>query len=259
MTPPAATTPAALVPLHPAPGQVALRWLGQGGFALRSPAGAVWCVDPYLSDHRGRAPVDRLAPAPVTGSDVRAAAVLCTHAHGDHTDPVTLPQIAAANPDCRFYAAAEGAAKLATFGIPPARIHTVKVGDRDVPFGPDVTADVVYASHSGDAVGYVFRLANGPTVYITGDTLYEPALISDATRDPDVLCVCINGRMGNMNHEEAARLAGELAARVVIPMHYGVMPHNTIDPQLFLDALRTQDVAAQPRVLQIGETALLGR
>ena len=29
--------PRALVPHEPQPGQVALRWLGQGGFALRSP------------------------------------------------------------------------------------------------------------------------------------------------------------------------------------------------------------------------------
>ncbi|HEV2125918.1 MAG TPA: MBL fold metallo-hydrolase, partial [Chloroflexota bacterium] len=75
----------------------------------------------------------------------------------------------------------------------------------------------------------------------------------------DVLCVCINGRMGNMNFEEAARLAGELNARTVIPMHFGVMPNNTIDPQLFLDALKAQGVRATPRVLQIGQSLLLSR
>jgi L-ascorbate metabolism protein UlaG (beta-lactamase superfamily) len=62
-----------------------------------------------------------------------------------------------------------------------------------------------------------------------------------------------------MNHEEAARLAGELDARLVIPMHYGVMPHNTIDPQHFLDALKLQGIRSEPRVFQIGETVLLGR
>ena len=83
--------------------------------------------------------------------------------------------------------------------------------------------------------------------------------MSDTTRDVDLLLVCINGRMGHMSHEEAVRLAGELRVPVVVPMHYGVMPHNTIDPQLFLDALQAAGGTARPHVLQIGETALFGR
>jgi L-ascorbate 6-phosphate lactonase len=250
-----------LVPLTPAPGQVAVRWLGQGGFAFRSPADTTWCVDPYLSNFGSRGPVERLAPSPVLGPDVQADAVLCTHAHSDHVDPVTLPEIATASPGCRFYAAAKGVGKMQGFGIPAERTETVKVGDRAVRIGSDVTADVVYASHSGDAVGYVFHVGqeSGQRVrlYVTGDSLYEPQLVSDATTGVDVLCVCINGRMGNMAFDEAARLAGELDAKVVVPMHFGVMPNNTIDPQLFLDSLREQGGASRPHVLQIGETALL--
>ena len=121
---------------------------------------------------------------------------------------------------------------------------------------PGVTADIVFASHSGDAVGFVFHTA-GLRLYVTGDTLYDPQLIADATRGVDLLCVCINGRMGNMSHDEAARLSGELGARIVIPMHYGVMPHNTIEPRLFLDSLRTHGSASTPHVLEIGETVLL--
>ncbi|HEV2123330.1 MAG TPA: MBL fold metallo-hydrolase, partial [Chloroflexota bacterium] len=189
-------TPTILVPHEPQPGQLGLRWLGQGGFAFRSPNGIVWCVDPYLSNHGGKGPVERLAPAPVTGQEVQTDAVLCTHAHGDHTDPVTLPEIAEASPSARFYAAAEGAEKMRGMGIAGRRIVTVKAGDRAVVVGPlgaspsDVRADVVSASHSGDAVGYVFEVgdeANRPfRVYVTGDTLYEPPLISDSTRDVDV-------------------------------------------------------------------------
>ena len=245
-----------LVPLPPRPGQVAVRWLGQGGFAFRNSEGGVWCVDPYLSNYGGRGPVDRLAPAPVAGRDVRADAVLCSHAHGDHTDPITLPEIAQASPACRFFAAAEGIDKMESFGIPLARLHTVKVGARAVPVAEGVTADIVFASHSGDAVGFVFHTA-GLRLYVTGDTLYDAQLISDATKAVDVLCVCINGRMGNMSHEDAARLAGELEARIVIPMHYGVMPHNTIEPSLFLDALRASGAASTPHVLELGETVLL--
>jgi L-ascorbate metabolism protein UlaG (beta-lactamase superfamily) len=164
--------------------------------------------------------------------------------------------------------AAEGAEKMRGAGIAPERIRTIAAGDGAVPVhsldngDTDVHADVVYASHSGDAVGFVFAVGQPPgalRVYVTGDSLYEPALVSPATRGVDVLCVCINGRLGNMTYQEAARLADELGARTVVPMHYGVMPHNTIDPQLFLDELAAQGYNAAPRALQIGETVVLGR
>jgi L-ascorbate 6-phosphate lactonase len=284
-----------LVPHEPLPGQVALRWLGQGGFAFRSPGGLVWCVDPYLSSFSSRPDFQRLAPAPVAAESLLTDAVLCSHAHSDHTDPISLPLIAAASPQARFYAAAEGAQKMSDLGIAPGRIETVRAGDRAVPLlrmpqpgaesrtpdagaaavggsaglvapPADVLTDVVFASHSGDAVGFVFHVgATAATravrpfrVYVTGDTLYDPQLLSESTRGVDLLCVCINGRGGNMTHEQAARLAGELGATTVIPMHFGVMPHNTLDPQLFLDALAAQGVPSTPRLLGIGEALVLG-
>ena len=155
-------------------------------------------------------------------------------------------------------------------GIAPERIQTVGVGDRAVPVRAataaesDVTADVVYASHSGDAVGYVFRVGGRGKgenaghrplrVYVTGDTLYDAQLVSDVTR----VCVCINGRLGNMTHEEAARLAGELSAGTVIPMHYGVMLRTT---PLSATVPGCPGVAGDPtpRVLGIGETLVIGQ
>ncbi|HEX2323958.1 MAG TPA: MBL fold metallo-hydrolase, partial [Chloroflexota bacterium] len=125
--------PQSLVPDEPQPGQVALRWLGQGGFALRSPDGAVWCVDPYLSSYSSRPDFRRLAPAPVEAGQVVTDAVLITHAHSDHLDPVTLPQIARAAPGARFYAAAEGAQRMRDLGISPDRIQTVATGERALP------------------------------------------------------------------------------------------------------------------------------
>src|SRR5438093_478232 len=94
-----------LVAYEPQPGQVALRWLGQGGWAMRSPDGVVWCVDPYLSSYSSLPDFQRLAPAPVAAAAVQTDAVLCTQNHFDHLDPISLPQIAPAAPAARFYAA----------------------------------------------------------------------------------------------------------------------------------------------------------
>lgn len=264
---------------QPPAGQVAVRWLGQGGFAFRSPGGLVWCVDPFLSSYSGRGVLERLAPTPVRAQEVGTQAVLCTHNHSDHVDPISLPEIAQASPAARFYAATEGAQKMRELGISADRVQEVRAGDRAIrvtgtdAHQTDVAVDVVFASHSGDAVGYVFHVGHVDhlgraraesgfhpfRVYVTGDTLYDAQLISETTRGVDVLCVCINGRGGNMTHTEAATLAGELEASTVIPMHFGVMPQNTIEPQLFVDALKAQAIQAVPHVLEIGQTLVVGR
>ena len=207
------TGPAGLAgALAPSPGQVALRWLSQGGWAFRSPAGVVWCVDPYLSNYGP--PGAGGAAGPAAGTR-RAGAGPCRalpHNHSDHVDPLTLPEIAQASPGTRFYAPG-GRPGDGWDGHRP-RAHPDGWGGRPRRSGArataaesDVTADVVYASHSGDAVGYVFRVGavggkaetghRALRVYVTGDTLYDAQLVSDVTRRGRAR-VCINGRLGNM-------------------------------------------------------------
>ena len=244
---------------RPPDGAVALRWLGQGGFIFRSPGDVTWAVDPYLTDYsasRGR--IDRLNPPPVAPSALRVAAVLSSHSHYDHHDPETLTAVAA-HTSANFYTAAEGARILGELGVDARRVHTIAVGD-ELTLGDrarsDVRTAVVFAEHTGDPVGFVFTVGRGRRtvrIYVTGDTLFNERLFSPATQDIDVLCVCINGQGGNMTYEEAVELTRRLAARVVIPMHFAVMPHNTIDPQFFVDAAQAAGLAAETRVLAVGE------
>jgi L-ascorbate metabolism protein UlaG (beta-lactamase superfamily) len=252
--------------LEPQPGQVAIRWLGQGGFAFRSPNGITWVVDPYLSDFGRNGAAERLVPPPVDPSTVFCDAVLCTHAHSDHADPVSLGAIAKASPDARFLGRSASMAVGVEAGIAERRLQTLSVGDRGVPVrgmrqsSTDVHVDVVFADHSGDACGFVFAVGDGARpfrVYVTGDTLHHADLASEVTLGADLLCVCINGRWGNMSAEEAAMLAHRLDARRVIPMHYGVMVNNDADPATFISALASSGATAEPKVLAIGESWLV--
>ena len=244
---------------RPPDGAVALRWLGQGGFLFRSPGDVTWAVDPYLTNYSaGSGRVERLNPPPVAPSELRVEAVLSSHNHSDHLDPETLT-VVAAHTSAEFYTAAEGARKLGELGVDAARVHAIAVGDELTlgdPARSDVRTTFVFAEHTGDPVGFVFtvgRAGRPVRIYVTGDTLFNERLFSPATRDIDVLCVCINGRGGNMTYQEAVELTRRLAPRVVIPMHFAVMPHNTIDPQLFVDAAHAAGLAAEPRVLAVGE------
>ncbi|MEX2381926.1 MAG: dihydrodipicolinate synthase family protein, partial [Opitutales bacterium] len=54
----------------------------------------------------------------------------------------------------------------------------------------------------------------------------------------DLLLVCINGRLGNMSATEAAKLASEIRPRLAVPIHYGMFPNNTADPDTFTTPLR---------------------
>ena len=121
------------VPLEPQPGQVAIRWLGQGGFAFRSPNGITWVVDPYLSDFGRSGPAQRLVPPPVDPATIFCDAVLCTHAHSDHADPVSLGAIAKASPDARVIGRDASIAVGVEAGVATRRLQTVGVGDRAVP------------------------------------------------------------------------------------------------------------------------------
>ena len=80
-------------------GSLALWWLGQAGFAFKSPSGRIVYLDPYLSDAVERLHgFKRLSLPPVAADEVRADLVVLTHEHADHLDPDALPIIARTTP-----------------------------------------------------------------------------------------------------------------------------------------------------------------
>ena len=56
--------------------------------------------------------------------------------------------------------------------------------------------------------------------------------------DVDVLFICINGKLGNMNVEEAIKLTEEIGARVGVPTHYGMFAVNTEDPTKYTSRVK---------------------
>ncbi len=225
------------------PGRVAIQWLGQGGFALKAHGGDVIVVDPYLSDSaNGDGSAARLVDIPVRPKEVRLDYLFLTHDHVDHLDPLTAPAIAQMNPDAPIVCPPSACRHLTKLGVPMSQITTAMPG-QSLDF-PNFAVHVVAAQHSEDSVGFVFEFQNDGSsadtvsVYITGDTEYNDGLASAVEEyGPEVLMVPINGRWGNMDAAQAAKLAAEIAPREVIPMHYGMFAGNDADPAKFVSLL----------------------
>ncbi len=224
-------------------GRVAIQWLGQGGFAFKAHGGDVVVVDPYLSDSANSdGNAARLVEIPVRPKDVRLDYLFLTHDHIDHLDPQTAPVIAQMNPDAPVVCPPSACRHLTKLGVPTSQITTAMPG-QSLEF-PDFAVHVVHAQHTEDSVGYVFEfsgsgpLADTVSVYITGDTEYNDGLAAAVEEyGPEVLLVPINGRWGNMDAAQAAKLSAEIAPREVIPMHYGLFAENTADPDGFVSLL----------------------
>jgi L-ascorbate 6-phosphate lactonase len=244
------------------PGSLTLWWLGQTGFVVKSPAGRLVVIDPYLSNSAKAIGaevglnLDRLVPAPLAARDLVGVDLYAmTHSHADHLDPETLAGYRTAGGAGPYLAPAEAAERLRQLGVPPDQIlwtwpnKTHTVGDLEL----RATFAVPFSGDDLTHVGYLVRVAGGPSVYFTGDTAYHELLaVSVGPHKPDILATVINPAFRNMGPIEAARLARELDVRIAIPCHYDLFPDNSLPPQLLRTNLVVEGIGARYRQLEHG-------
>jgi L-ascorbate metabolism protein UlaG (beta-lactamase superfamily) len=221
-----------------------LWWLGQSGFLILH-EGRHLVVDPYLSDSLTRKYADtatphvRMSRRVVAPEQLRFVdAVLSTHGHTDHLDAETLRAIAAP------VVAPAGIVELARKRS-GSEVRGISEGDAAEVAG--IRIEAVPAVHPGDhCVGYVIEVASY-RVYHSGDTNW----IDSGLRGVDVALVPINGKLGNLDGPDAARLAHTLEARLAVPCHYDMFEFNTASPDAF--AAECERLGQPYRVLQQGE------
>lgn len=202
-----------------------VRWIGQSGYLVKTAATEI-IIDPYLSDIVNKvANRPRLVDAPIDPKTITASAVVCTHDHLDHLDPDAIAEMPA---DTRFITTNEGVEKLKTLG----RYNAVALSVGDAVTVGDITLTAVFAKHTVEAFGVIVE-ADGVRLYLSGDTLFDEKLFDIAAFAPDVTFICINGKLGNMNVEEALTVATRIGAKVNVPTHYGMFASNTADPADF--------------------------
>ena len=206
-----------------------IKFLGQSGYLLKTENSEI-IIDPYLSDSVNRvAGRPRVLPIPIDPQDINCDAVICTHNHLDHLDPDTVKGIPV---DQFFITTNEGKIELEKFG--KTNVATLNAGESITVGDLEITA--VFADHTVEAFGLIVKAEN-KTLYFSGDTLYNEKLFDIAQYNPDITFICINGRLGNMNVEEALVVAEKIGAKINIPNHYDMFASNSENPRLFADKI----------------------
>lgn len=202
-----------------------IRFLGQSGYIMKTEKTEIM-IDPYLSDSVNRvAGRPRMLPIPINPECIQCDAIICTHDHLDHLDTDTVKSI---NNDQFFITTNEGKTKLETLG--KTNIAALNAGESITVGDFEITA--VFADHSVEAFGLIVK-ADNKTLYFSGDTLYNEKLFDISKHKPDITFICINGKLGNMNVDEALITAKRIGAKINIPNHYDMFSSNSENPYLF--------------------------
>ena len=222
--------------------------LGQAGFMVKTGDVCI-VIDPYLSysvddgDKWVRKMPPPMLPSEMTDADY----VLLSHDHLDHVDPETLMGIAAVSPNCKFAASAWYAVRrLTEIGISEDRIISL---ESDVTFviSDYVTVTPIPAAHEElhpcspggyEELGFIIT-SGDQSIYHGGDTcVYEG--LCERIRGVNIAILPVNGRdetrhqmncIGNMNAEEAAKLAHDAGIGCVIPCHWELYELNGETPE----------------------------
>jgi L-ascorbate 6-phosphate lactonase len=257
---------------RPAPGTLAVWWLGQSGFLIKSRFGTL-VIDPYLSEHlttkyaETNKPHIRMTRAPLRGAILTGVdLVLASHKHSDHLDPGTLPDLLNASAGAQLVLPEAIREHALGLGLANDRLIGVDAGQTHTRAGFRVRA--IPSAHEGldtDArgrhlyLGFVIE-ADGLRLYHSGDSVVYDGLLEQLGTDPfDVLFLPINGRdpargvSGNMSASEAIDLAVRCRPRFVVPHHYDMFTFNTIPISVFEAEARRLPEGVSARVLRCGE------
>jgi len=250
---------------------VHLWWLGQSGFLVQ------WqnhhlLLDPYLSDSLTTkyANTDKphvrmtervVAPERLDFIDV----VTSSHNHTDHLDPGTLGPLLQVNPKMelvipeanrQFVVDRLGLAIEQPRGLDAGKSH-ILAGFKihGFPAAHNLVERDEWGRHKH--LGYIIEA--GPWIlYHSGDTkLFNEMEAKLKEWSIDVALLPINGDRaergvaGNLSGVEAAKLANDIGAGVVIPCHFEMFEFNTVSPDEFIQAC--EDLGQPYRVLRCGE------
>lgn len=251
-----------------------LMWrIGQCGYVIKFD-GKIILIDPVLNDLTDEnGTTVRLYPYPFTATEIGADFVICTHGHADHLAEETIKEFASKNGSPVFIVPAGCKKQMEKLCNLENKI--VYLSDGEIAELPTCSGSfkvrAISAAHPEHyleknddrmALSYQLQLGNKTLVHL-GDTYLTEQLLHNLEQlpAPDVFLPPINGDdlfrkminfIGNMEAEEAAKLAVRLDAKMAIPTHYDMVKGNTADPQRFINEMTRLGKSKNCLTLELG-------
>ncbi len=236
-------------------GTLALWFLGQNGWMVKSPGGTVIAVDPYLSDScnpsRRGLNLARQVPLPLAPHELEADLLICTHSHKDHADPDTLCHCARSGRVKGFLGPGDTQLVFDDAGIAESDRaitwpnNVTEIGDLSL------TGTFALPTDAGDLthMGFMIQAENGPKLWITGDSAWCDLLAEAGLKHlPDAVCLPINGGYANLSHWEAAELVRRVDPAQAIPCHWDMFADNSCQPHMFEASLTVKGMREKYRL-----------
>ncbi len=239
--------------------QTAIFYLGQVGFIFKYNNKYI-LIDGYLSDYVDRNCSNEIVkwvrryPAPIKAEELDFVDyVFCTHAHYDHADPYTLDAINKVNKKAKFIVSGAISHIIESYGISKDRILGVEC-DRKYSLDEDISFTAIPAAHEElhknengyyEEVGFLFELGDTKLFHGGDGCPYDG--LEEKLIGCDILILPVNGRdyyrryvcdiIGCFDSTEAATIAKNCNAKLLIPTHYDLYDVNSINPGEFADKL----------------------
>ena len=246
--------------------RIAAWWLTQASWMVRFQNGPLVLIDPWWRDlFAGDRWGKLLGEFPLEPEEhPEPDLILCTHWHDDHICPESIPRLATHFPSVKFVVPNRSIDILTGWGISKDRIIPMMGSDSVTVEGIEIHA--IPAAHEELDInedgawylGYVLKFDDS-TVLHMGDSRPYPGWHSAfqmASDCYDLIFACINGN-DNLRHDEAVDLAMVLKPKLIVPMHYGMDPGNTVDPQIFVDEISDRFPGQAYSIPEVGGRILI--
>lgn len=250
-------------------GRTELTWYGQSAFKIRTPAGKILLVDPWISNPHNKNATNDLAAL------FQVDLLLISHGHSDHIgNGVEIAQKTGArlvaNYDLgraltQYGGFPEELAQRSHMAFPGGELNLLD-GEVRIMLTPAVHSSIVEVAadkplagkivYAGPPTGFVIDIKGGPTIYHTGDTdVFSDMALIGTLNDIDIMLACIGGHF-TMGPKRAALAARLVNPGLLIPMHFGANPLLSGTPEQLereLAALSADGPRPPLKRLAIGE------
>jgi L-ascorbate 6-phosphate lactonase len=217
------------------PGTIALWHTGGAGYIVKT-ADTTIIVDPFLG---GSMPPDwiRGVPPPFTPAEIAdfgpVAALVITHEHTDHADPVALAAFVD-YPGIPVFGPGSAIDVARTAGIDESRLHIVNHGDELAFADLTIVAVPVNDPTAIECNGYVLQCGE-TTLLMAGDSHYTDgfaALGREWAFDAVAITVGLNpiGETFYMGESDAGRIARDTGTKLLIHQHHDLWQRTALDP-----------------------------